>query len=57
MLITHKGKQINVTKVTGNQNSVNVHRVGRRVKFVSDSGQVYLKVTNVWYEFPQEIEY
>lgn len=35
----------------------NVYRVGQRRKYIDEKGQIFLKVSNKWWKFPEEIEH
>ena len=37
--------------------TVNVVGVGKRTKYIDDSGQEWVKIKDVWWRFPQDIEY
>ncbi len=36
---------------------VSVYRIGRRRKYIDETGQEWVKVNSVWWRFPEEIEY
>lgn len=57
MNIIFKGKKISVTKVQGVAAHVKIVRAGVRTKFVDGLGQAYVKISNVWHQFPQGVEY
>lgn len=36
---------------------VAVYRIGRRRKYIDETGQEWVKISGQWWRFPEEIEY
>ncbi|MFW6100809.1 MAG: hypothetical protein ACOC90_05430 [Bacteroidota bacterium] len=41
----------------GENDSVHVHRVGKRRKYIDNAGHIFVKALGQWWKFPEEVEY
>ena len=54
---TTKSDWINVLGTKSNNLYVNVYRVGQRRKYIDEKNQVFIKVDNRWWKFPEQVEF